>query len=164
MSKEQVLDKGIRQKSTKRVNSFIVCSAFCLGPPNRDPTDSEKRLRVYKSGATMACHVWRVDQPPGHTHRNRNACLKVLRLSMSEILMKASIDVIVLPIMNLSSCIVKSLSLVIGRLQNLCNDLFFFLLTCTQSMVAKRGLTNRAKVHTLCEKARKNPAIFDAIS
>ena len=37
MSKEPVLDKGIRQKSTKRVNSFIVCSAFCPGPSNRDP-------------------------------------------------------------------------------------------------------------------------------
>ena len=35
-------DKGIRQKSTKRVNSFIVCRAFCPGPPNRDPIDSEK--------------------------------------------------------------------------------------------------------------------------
>ena len=54
MSKEQVLDKGIRQKSTKRVHSFIVCSAFCPGPPNRDPMDSEKRLRVYKLGSTMA--------------------------------------------------------------------------------------------------------------
>ena len=51
MSKEQVLDKGIRQKSTKRVNSFIVCSAFCPGPPNRDPMDSEKRLRVHTSQA-----------------------------------------------------------------------------------------------------------------
>ena len=33
----QVLDKGIRQKSTKRVNLFIVCSAICPGPLNRDP-------------------------------------------------------------------------------------------------------------------------------
>ena len=85
MSKAQVLDKGIRQKSTKRVNSFIVCSAFCPGPPNRDPMDSEKRLRVYKSGATLARHVWRVDKSPGHPRRNRNACLKVLRLSMGKI-------------------------------------------------------------------------------
>ena len=45
--------KGIiRQKSTKRVNSFIACSAFCPGPPNSDPMDSEKRLHVYKSSAT----------------------------------------------------------------------------------------------------------------
>ena len=49
MSKEQVLDKGIRQKSTKRVNSFIVCCAFCPGPPNHDPKDSNKRLRVHTS-------------------------------------------------------------------------------------------------------------------
>ena len=59
-SKAQVLDKGIRQKSTKRVNSFIACSAFCLGPPNRDPRDSEKRWRVYTSIAMMARHAWRV--------------------------------------------------------------------------------------------------------
>ena len=85
MSKEQVLDKGIRQKSTKRVNSFIVCSAFGPGPPNRDPIDSEKQLRVYTSGRTMARHVWRVDQAPGHTCRNQNACLKVRRLSMGNI-------------------------------------------------------------------------------
>ena len=71
--------QGIRQKSTKRVNSFIVRSAFCPGPLNRDPMDSEKQLHVYTSGRTMACHVWRVDKAPGHTHRNRNACLKVLR-------------------------------------------------------------------------------------
>ena len=30
MSKEQILDKGIRQKSTKRVNSFIVCKLQCI--------------------------------------------------------------------------------------------------------------------------------------
>ena len=85
MSKEQDLDKGIRQKSTKRVNLFIVCSAFCPWPPNHDPMDSEKQLRVYTSRRTMACHVWRVDKAPGHTHRNWNACLKVLRLSMGKI-------------------------------------------------------------------------------
>ena len=62
MSKEQVFDKGIRQKSTERVNSFIVCSAFCPGPPNRDPMDSKKQLRVYTSGRTMARHVWCVDK------------------------------------------------------------------------------------------------------
>ena len=84
MSKEQVLDKGIRQKSTKRVNSFSVCSAFCPGLRNRDSMNSEKRLRVYTSGSTMACHVWCVDKAPSHTCRNRNACLKVLRLSMDK--------------------------------------------------------------------------------
>ena len=61
MSKEQVLDKGIRQKST-RVNSFIACSAFCPGPPNCDPMDSEKQWRVYKSSTMMARHAWRVDK------------------------------------------------------------------------------------------------------
>ena len=77
--------KGLAKKSTKRVNSFIVCSACCSGPPNRDPTDSEKQLRAYTSGRTIARHMWRVDKAPGHTRRNRNACLKVLRLSMGKI-------------------------------------------------------------------------------
>ena len=36
-SKAHVLDKGIRQKSTKRVNSFIACSAFCPGHPTVTP-------------------------------------------------------------------------------------------------------------------------------
>ena len=80
-----VLDKGIRQKSTKRVNSFIFCRAFCPGPPNRDPMDSEKQLRVYTSGRTMKRHMWRVDKAPGHTRKYRNTCLKVLRLSMGTI-------------------------------------------------------------------------------
>ena len=37
-----MLDKGIRQKSTKRVGAIIVCSAFCQGSPKRDWLDSEK--------------------------------------------------------------------------------------------------------------------------
>ena len=41
-TKEQVLDKGIRQKSTKSVGLIIVCSAYCPGSPKRDPMDSEK--------------------------------------------------------------------------------------------------------------------------
>ena len=41
-TKEQVLDKGIRQNSTKRVGSIVVCSAFCLWSPKCDPLDSEK--------------------------------------------------------------------------------------------------------------------------
>ena len=77
--------KGLGKKSTKRVNSFIVCSAFCPGPPNRDPMDSEKQLHVYTSGSTMAHHTWRVDKAPGQTRRNWNACLKVPRLSMGKI-------------------------------------------------------------------------------
>ena len=45
------------------------------------PMDSEKQLRVYTSGRTMTRHMWRVDKAPGHPRRNRNVCLKVLRLS-----------------------------------------------------------------------------------
>ena len=63
MSKEQVFDKGTRQKSTKRVNSFAL-------PFVRDH---------------WTVTPWRVDESPGHTHRHRNACLKVLQLSMGTI-------------------------------------------------------------------------------
>ena len=69
----------IRQRSTKRVNSFVACSAFCLGPPNHDPVDSEKWLRVYKSSATMARHAWLVDKAPAKTHKNWNARLDAFR-------------------------------------------------------------------------------------
>ena len=47
--------------------------------PNCDPMDSEKRLRVYKSSATMACHAWCVDKAPAKPHKNRNAGLDALR-------------------------------------------------------------------------------------
>ena len=63
--KEQVFDKGIRQKSTKRVNSLIVCSAICPGPPNRDPHGLRE---------TIACiHVSRNYGAP------RVACWQVFR-------------------------------------------------------------------------------------
>ena len=44
--------------------------------------DSEKRLRVHKSSATMARHAWRVDKAPAKTHENRNARLDALRLAI----------------------------------------------------------------------------------
>ena len=65
--------KGL-SKNPQRVNSFVACSAFCPGPPNRDPRDSEKRWRVYTSIAMMARHGWRVDTALGKTHKKRNAC------------------------------------------------------------------------------------------
>ena len=46
--------KGLGKKTTKRVNSFIDGSAFCPGPPNCVPSDSEKHLRVYTSSRTMS--------------------------------------------------------------------------------------------------------------
>ena len=64
-SKAQVLDKGIRQKFPKRVNSFIACRAFCPGPPNCDARDAEKRWRVYTSISMMARHGWRVYKSSG---------------------------------------------------------------------------------------------------
>ena len=42
------VDEGIRQKSTKRVGSIVVCSAFCPGSPKRDPLDSEKMAYLPK--------------------------------------------------------------------------------------------------------------------
>ena len=71
-------------KNPKRVNSFIACSTFCPGPPNRDPMDSEKRMRVYKSSATMARHAWRIDKAPTKTHKNRNARLDGLRFTVQK--------------------------------------------------------------------------------
>ena len=64
--------KGIRQKSTKRVNSFIACSAFCPGPPNKPP-------RTHP----MACiHVNHNDGMP------RVACLQVFRQKHTKIGMR----------------------------------------------------------------------------
>ena len=34
--------KGLGKKSTKRVGSIVVCSAFCPGSPKCDPLDSKK--------------------------------------------------------------------------------------------------------------------------
>ena len=65
--------KGLGKNPQKRVNSFIACSAFCPGPPNRDPWDSEKWWRVYTSIAMMARHTWRVYESSSKTHKNRNA-------------------------------------------------------------------------------------------
>ena len=70
--------KWIRQKSTKKWTHSLLAVPFCLGPPNREPTDCEKRLCVYTSSLPMARHGWRVDKAPGeNTHRN--ACLDALR-------------------------------------------------------------------------------------
>ena len=57
---EQVMDKGIRQKSTKE-NSFTDGSAFCPGAPKRVPSDSEKHRRVNTSSNVCHSHEWRVD-------------------------------------------------------------------------------------------------------
>ena len=74
LTKKQVFDKGIRQKSTKRVNSFIVCGAICLEPLHRGRHDSEKGWRVYTSSRSMTCHEWRVDKSSDKTRKNLNAC------------------------------------------------------------------------------------------
>ena len=66
------------------MNLFIAGSAVCPGPPNRDPMDSEKRLRVYKSSATMARHAWRVDKAPVKAHKNQNAHLDALRSAVAK--------------------------------------------------------------------------------
>ena len=67
-TKEQVLDKGIRQKSTKRVGSIVVCSAFLSGVSQAWPTglrengmSAAKRTRHvlrFTVGKSFACiHV-----------------------------------------------------------------------------------------------------------
>ena len=75
--------KGLGKNQQKEWTHYLQC--LLSGATEPCPMDSEKQLRVYTSGRTMARHMWRVDKAPGHPHRNRNACLKVLRLSMGKI-------------------------------------------------------------------------------
>ena len=73
--------KGLGKNPQK--SELIHCLQCLLSRlPNHKPMDSEKRLRVYKSSATMARHVWRVDKAPAKTHKThktRNAHLDALR-------------------------------------------------------------------------------------
>ena len=61
------MDKGIRQKIHKRVNSFTDGSAFCPGATKRVPSDSAKHLHVYTSSNICHSHEWRVDTASGKT-------------------------------------------------------------------------------------------------
>ena len=84
-TKEQVLDKGIRQKSTKRVGSIVVCSAFCPGSPKRDPLDSEKMACLPKFRERISRimpHVFRFTVGKGFAciHVNRREVVKGLLL------------------------------------------------------------------------------------
>ena len=81
--------KGLGKNQQKEWTRSLFAVPFDQGhrtvtpwTPNRDPMDSEKQLHVSTSASTMAHHVWHVDKAPG---RNRNAYLKVLRLSMGKI-------------------------------------------------------------------------------
>ena len=47
--------KGTGQKSTKRVNLFITCSAFCPGPPNRDQTMACIHVNCHDGTPCVAC-------------------------------------------------------------------------------------------------------------
>ena len=84
-STEQVMDKGIRQKSTKE-NSFTDSSAFCPGAPKRVPSDSAKHRRVYTSSNVCHSHEWRVDTASGKTLKKRNACLHAVRQAVEKII------------------------------------------------------------------------------
>ena len=64
-STEQVVDKGIRQKSIHSfhsIHSFPDGSAFCPGAPKRVPSDSEKHRRVYTSSNVCHSHEWHDSQ------------------------------------------------------------------------------------------------------
>ena len=81
-STEQVVDKGIRQKSIHSfhsIHSFPDGSAFCPGAPKRVPSDSEKHRRVYTSSNVCHSHEWRVDSASGMTLKKQNACLHAVR-------------------------------------------------------------------------------------
>ena len=81
-STEQVVDKGIRQKSIHSfhsIHSFPDRSAFCPGALKRVPSDSEKHRRVYMSSNVCHSHECRVDTASGMTLKKRNACLHAVR-------------------------------------------------------------------------------------
>ena len=81
-STEQVVDKGIRQKSIRSfhsIHSFPDGSAFCPGAPKRVPSDSEKHRRVYTSSNVCHSHEWRVDTTSGMTLNKQNECLRAVR-------------------------------------------------------------------------------------
>ena len=86
-STEQVVDKGIRQKSIHAfhsIHSFTDISAFCPGAPKRVPSDSEKHRRVYTSSNVCHSHKWRVDTASGKTLKKRNACLHAVRQAVKK--------------------------------------------------------------------------------
>ena len=72
--KAHVSDKGIRQKSTKRVNSFIACSAFCPGPWPQGLWETMAFIHINRHDGTPR-HAWCVYKSSGKTHKNRNACI-----------------------------------------------------------------------------------------
>ena len=86
-STEQVVDKGIRQKSIHSfhsIHSFTDGSAFCPGAPKRVPSDSEKHRCVYTSSSVCHSHEWRVDTASGKTLKKRNACLHAVRQAVEK--------------------------------------------------------------------------------
>ena len=78
-STEQVMDKGIRQNSTKEWTHSLTAVPFCPGAPKRVPSDSEKHRRVYTSSNVCHSHEWRVDTASWKTLKKRNACLHAVR-------------------------------------------------------------------------------------
>ena len=86
-STEQVVDKGIRQKSIHSfhsIHSFPDSSAFCPGAPKRVPLDSAKHQRVYTSSNVCHSHEWCVDTASGKTLKKRNACLHAVRQAVEK--------------------------------------------------------------------------------
>ena len=81
MSKEQVLDKGIRQKSIKRVNSFYCLQYLLSGATEPWP----HRLRETIVCIQVKRHAWRVDKAPTKTHKNQNASVDALQSAVLKI-------------------------------------------------------------------------------
>ena len=83
-STEQVVDKGIRQKSTKEWTHSLTAVPFVRGAPKRVPSDSEKHRRVYTSSNVCHSHEWCVDTASGKTLKKRNACLHAVRQAVGK--------------------------------------------------------------------------------
>ena len=68
---KQVVDKGIRQKSTKEWTHSLMAVPFVRG-------------RVYTSSNVCHSHEWRVDTASGKTLKKRNACLHAVRQTVQK--------------------------------------------------------------------------------
>ena len=73
-SKEQVLDKGIRQKSTKEWTHSLTAVPFVRGHWTVSPRTPRNTCVYTRHPAQCHGHVWCVDMAPGQTHKKRNAC------------------------------------------------------------------------------------------
>ena len=74
MSKEQVVDKGIKQKSTKEWTHSLMAVPFVRGHRTVSPQTPRNACTYTRHPAQ--CHVWRVDMVLGQTHQKNGMRVK----------------------------------------------------------------------------------------